>query len=170
MAQVFKTFAWIFGTFLILLSGGLIVTYVGEIITGTTRHGVASQLGLIAFLCGLVFVGMKLINAQLIERQAVKEIQEEQAILSQAKLKGGTLTISSAALDCKMRISDTKKVFERLAQTGICRVDVNDAGELYYWFPTFEPKQIDGEAPTHLLAADSVILNTQTTKSKKLFS
>lgn len=124
-----------------LLSGGLIVTYIGEIITGTTRHGVASQLGLITFLFGLIFVGLKLVQRELNERKAVKEIHEEQLILSRAKAKGGSLTMSEAALECRMRLCDTKKAFERLALTGVCRIDVTDAGELYYWFPTFEAKQ-----------------------------
>lgn len=137
IAQAFKTLAWCGGTFLILLCGGLIVTYIGEIIQGTTKHGVASQLGLITFLCGLVFVGIKLIQKQLTERRAMKEITEEQLILSYAKANGGSLTMSAVALECKMGIADTKKAFERLALTGICRIDVTDAGELYYWFPTF---------------------------------
>lgn len=133
-----KTFIWCAGTFLILLCGGLIVTYIGEIIQGTTKHGVASQLGLITFLAGLVFVGLKLIQSQLKERRALKEINEEQLLLSRAKNKGGSLTVSEAALECKLGISDTKKAFERLALTGVCRVDVNESGELFYWFPSFE--------------------------------
>jgi len=52
------------GSFLMLLPGGLIVTYIGEIITGTTRHRVPSQVGLIAFLAGLVFLGFKLVTRQ----------------------------------------------------------------------------------------------------------
>lgn len=129
---------WYGGILLILLSGGLIVTYVGELIAGETRHGVASQLGLITFLCGLVFVGYKLVSVQLNEKKAVKELTEEQTILNLAKSNAGSLTVSQTALDCRLRISDTKKAFERLSMTGVCQVDVTQQGELYYRFPTFE--------------------------------
>lgn len=149
-----KTFIWCLGTVLILFCGGLIVTYIGEIIQGTTRHGVASQLGLITFLAGLLFVGLKLIQSQLRERRALREINEEQLLLSRAKTQGGSLSISEAALECKLGISDTKKAFERLALTGVCRVDVNDAGELYYWFPSFEKSPETGGG---LLSDDATI-------------
>lgn len=123
---------------MILLSIGLIVSYVSELITNTTKHGVSTQLGLITFLCGVVYVGMKLMGVKLREMTAMREIKEEQLILSKAKAAGGSLTMSQAALECKLRIADTKKTFERLALTGICRIDVTESGELFYRFPTFE--------------------------------
>ncbi len=163
VSSAVKAFIWCGGTFLIILCGGLIVTYIGEIIQGTTKHGVASQLGLITFLAGLVFVGLKLIQSQLRERNALRQINEEQLILSRAKTKGGSLTVSDAALECKLGISDTKKAFERLALTGVCRVDVNDAGELFYWFPTFEKsKQVQSGG---LLSEDATITLPQSEKN-----
>lgn len=129
-------FLVVLGGFLIVFCGGLIVTYVSEIITGTTKHGVSSQLGLITFLAGLVFVGWKLIQGRLAERKAVKELKEEQLILTRAKAKDGSLTVSETALECRISIADTKKAFERLAITGVCRIDVTDEGELCYRFPS----------------------------------
>ncbi len=126
------------GSFLMLLPGGLIVTYIGEIIAGTTRHGVPSQLGLIVFLSGLVFLGFRMVSGQLKERRAVKELQEEQAILNRAKTKSGVLTVSEAALDCRLSILDAKQAFERLSRLSVCQVDVTELGELCYRFPSFE--------------------------------
>ncbi len=120
-------------------------------------------VGVDTFLAGLVFVGLKLIQSQLRERNALRQINEEQLILSRAKTKGGSLTVSDAALECKLGISDTKKAFERLALTGVCRVDVNDAGELFYWFPTFEKsKQIQSGG---LLSEDATITLSQSEKN-----
>ncbi|MBI5175538.1 MAG: hypothetical protein HY986_21820, partial [Candidatus Melainabacteria bacterium] len=126
------------GSFLMLLPGGLIVTYIGEIIAGTTRHGVPSQVGLIAFLTGLVYLGFRLVSGQLKERRAVKELYEEQALLNRAKSKHGVLTVSEAALDCRLSILDAKQAFERLSKLSVCQIDVTEQGELCYRFPSFE--------------------------------
>ncbi len=128
------------GSFLMLLPGGLIVTYIGEIIAGTTRHGVPSQLGLIAFLTGLVYLGFRLVAGQLKERRAVKELYEEQALLNHAKSKGGVLTVSEAALNCRLSILDAKLAFERLSRLSVCQVDVTEQGEICYRFPSFESR------------------------------
>lgn len=132
------------GVALIIFSGALIVTYIGELITGTTLHGVANQLGVITFFAGLVFVGYKMTEVQLNENKALKELKEEQIILTAAKTKGGSITVSEAALEGRINISNTKRAFERLALTGICQVDVSDEGELLYRFPSFERKQLTG--------------------------
>lgn len=130
------------GVLLMLGSIDLIITYIGEVVTHSYKYGVSEALGLIAFLIGLVFVGYKMMKVQLNDSKALRELKEEQLILNSAKGKGGSLSVSDAALDCRIRIADTKKAFERLALTGICQVDVSDAGELFYRFPTFEKKQI----------------------------
>lgn len=124
------------GSFLILICSGLIVTYISEIITGTTRHGVASQMGLIVFLIGLVFVGWKMVQSRLHEKKAWKELREEQLILNRARDYAGSLTVSQTALDCQIAIADTKRAFERLSILGVCQVDVTDEGELCYRFPS----------------------------------
>ncbi|MBP6594909.1 MAG: hypothetical protein KA255_17935 [Candidatus Obscuribacter sp.] len=127
------------GSFLMLLPGGLIVTYIGEIITGTTRHGVPSQVGLIAFLAGLVFLGFKLVTGQLKERQAVKELNEEQTLLLRARVKGGVITVAEAAVESRLSILDAKRAFEKLSALGVCHVDVTEQGELCYRFAGFLP-------------------------------
>lgn len=126
------------GSFLMLLPGGLIVTYIGEIIAGTTRHGVPSQVGLIVFLTGLVYLGFRLVSGQMKERRAVKELYEEQALLNRAKSKHGVLTVSEAALDCRLSILDAKQAFERLSKLSVCQIDVTEQGERCYRFPSFE--------------------------------
>jgi len=128
------------GSFMMLLCSGLIVTYISEIITNTTRHGVASQMGLIVFLCGLVFVGWKLVQGRLHDKKAVKELKEEQLILNRARANVGSLTVSEVALECQMSIADAKKAFERLSMLGVCQVDVTDEGELCYRFPSMMAK------------------------------
>lgn len=145
ISQFLQSTLWCVGVFLILVCGGLIVTYVGEIIAGNPKYGVAHHLGLITFLAGLVFVGVKLVQVKLKEKRALRQIKEEQLILSRAKIDGGTLTISAAALECGIGIADTKSAFERLSQTGVCQIDVNEHGELYYRFPTFLNKQIESQ-------------------------
>jgi len=143
MAKVTNTGLWCFLIFCTLLCGSLSVTYIGELFTGTTAHGVAEQLGLITFMLGIVFICGKVMQRQLHDHQALKEIEQEQLILNKAKASGGILTISEVALTCGMRISDSKATFERLSLTGVCQIDVNEKGELCYLFPTFSNKQID---------------------------
>lgn len=126
------------GSFLMLVPGGLVITYIGEIIAGTTRHGVPSQVGLIAFLIGLVFLGFKLVTGQLKERQAVKELNEEQTLLLRARGKGGIITVAEAALESRLSILDAKRAFERLSALGVCQVDVTEQGELCYRFAGFQ--------------------------------
>lgn len=129
-----------FGVFMTLFCGGLIVTYVSELIAGTGKHPIASQLGLIVFLSGICFVGIRMINSRGREQCAIKELQEEQLILNRAKANNGLLTVSQTALECRLRIADTKKAFERLAATSICQIDVTEDGELCYRFASFEKK------------------------------
>lgn len=123
--------------FIILLTGGLIVTFIGEIFAGTTKHGVADQLGLITFLAGMFFVSSFVVFSQWKEHLAQKEVRIDQAILSGAKNNGGVFSISQAALSGGFAIGETKTAFERLAATGICQVDVTVEGELCYVFPAF---------------------------------
>jgi len=145
MANFFQSTLFFGGILLILTCVGLIVTYIGEIIAGTAKYGVASHLGLITFLAGLILLSGYLMRGQLKERRALQEIKEEQAILSRAKINGGSLTISEVALECGIGISDAKRAFERLSKTGVCQVDVSSQGELYYRFPAFSTKQIESE-------------------------
>ncbi|MBP9091326.1 hypothetical protein KBI23_09870 [bacterium] len=126
------------GSFLLLVPGGLVITYIGEIIAGTTKHGVPSQVGLIAFLSGLVFLGFTLVTGQLKERQAVKELNAEQTLLLRAKDKGGVITVAEAALESRLSILDAKRAFERLSALGVCQVDVTEQGELCYRFAGFQ--------------------------------
>jgi hypothetical protein len=116
------------------------VTYVAELITGTTQHGVSSQLGLITFLSGFVVWGWYLVKGGLAENKALKELREEQLILTRAKAHSGSLTVSETALESHISIADAKKAFERLSMTGVCQVDVTDDGELCYRFPSLRPK------------------------------
>lgn len=134
-----------FGIFMLIFCCGLNVTYIAEIITGETKHGVASQLGLIFFLSGLAFVGWRMIQGRLKESRALKELKEEQLIMNRARNYSGVLFISETALDCQLSISDTKKAFERLSLLGICRVDVTDEGELCYRFPSLKTKNRNEE-------------------------
>lgn len=138
-----------FMMFITIFSTGLIVTYVGELVTGTTRHGVSSQLGLIVFLALIVYAGVQMLRSRLAERTAVKGLKDEQAILNLAKARNGMITVSETALECQMQISESKKAFERLSLTSVCRVDVTDDGEICYRFPSFEkraPETIAAEA------------------------
>lgn len=149
--QFFKDALFTGGVFLVLMAGGLIVTFTGELMVGDTRgHSVGSQLGLIVFLCGIFFVGCKMIMSKLNERKAIKELKEEQLLLNRAKAEKGVLTVSEAALECQMSILDTKKAFERLALTSVCRIDVTEEGELCYRFPSFESEVIVQKGPTAL--------------------
>ncbi len=135
-----KKFAFVAGILMMLFNGGLIVTYISELITGTTQHGVSSQLGLITFLSGFVVWGWFLFKGGLEERKALKELKEEQLILTRAKANHGSLTVSETALESQISIGDAKKAFERLSMTGVCQVDVTDDGELCYRFPSLRPK------------------------------
>ncbi len=121
----------------ILMTGGLIVTFIGEIFAGTTKHGVADQLGLITFLAGMFLVSSYVVFSRWKEHRAQKEVCIDQAILSGAKSNGGIFSISQAALSGGFAIGETKTAFERLAATGICNVDVTIEGELCYVFPAF---------------------------------
>ncbi len=91
------------GAFLLIFAGGLIVTFVSELILGQSKHP-ASDMGLIVFLCGIVFVGSKLICERLNENKAVKELRQDQLILMKARSKGSALTISEAALECRLSL------------------------------------------------------------------
>ncbi|MDZ4833229.1 MAG: hypothetical protein SGJ27_05445 [Candidatus Melainabacteria bacterium] len=135
-----KKFTFVLGIFMMLFCGGLIVTYVAEIIVGQTKHGVSSQLGLITFLAGFVVWGWKLVQGRLTENKAIKELNEEQLILTRAKANGGMLTVSQTALQSQLSIADAKKAFERLSLSGICQIDVTEEGELCYRFPSLRPK------------------------------
>ena len=151
VAHFFKDIIFSCGVLLVLISGGLVVTFTGELMAGETRgHSFGSQLGLIVFLCGFVFVGCKMIMSKLNEQKAIKELREEQVLLNRAKAQKGVLTVSEAALGCQLRISDTKKAFERLALTGVCRIDVTEEGELCYRFPSFETEISVQKGPTAL--------------------
>ncbi len=135
-----KKFTFILGIFMMLFNGGLIVTYISELIAGETQHGVSSQLGLITFLSGLVVWGWFLVQGRLRENKAIKELNEEQLILTRAKAHRGVLTVSQTALEAQLSIADAKKAFERLSLTGVCQVDVTDDGELCYRFPSLRQK------------------------------
>lgn len=134
-----------FGVFMLIFCCGLNVTYIAEIIAGETKHGVASQLGLIFFLSGLAYVGWRMIQGRLKETRALKELKEEQLIMNRARTYSGVLFIGETALDCQLSISDTKKAFERLSLLGICRVDVTEEGELCYNFPSLKTKNRNEE-------------------------
>lgn len=134
-----------FSVFLVLLCCGLNITYFGEIIEGTTKHGVASQLGLMFFLSGLAFIGWRSIQRRMKETRALQELKEEQLIMNRARTYSGVLFISETALDCQLSISGTKKAFERLSLLGVCRVDVTDDGELCYRFPSLKTKDRNEE-------------------------
>lgn len=135
-----KKFTFILGILMMLFNGGLIVTYISELIAGETKHGVSSQLGLITFLSGFVVWGWFLVQGRLRENKAIKELTEEQLILTRAKAHSGSLTVSETALESQLSIADAKKAFERLSMTGVCQVDVTDDGELCYRFPSLRPK------------------------------
>ena len=124
--------------FMILFCGGLIVTYVAEIIAHENKHPISSQIGLMFFLAGIVFVFCRNVRARMNDNQAVKELKEEQSILNRARHSKVPLTITETALDCHLRIAETKKAFERLSRTGVCQIDVTEEGELCYRFPSFE--------------------------------
>ena len=126
--------------FTIVFFTGLIVSYTSEIFTGETPHGVASQLGLIVFLFGIILVCLNYLRGQWKERKAVKEVEAERLILGHAKAGKGIITVSAASLECGLSISNAKKTLERLAMTGVCHVDVSEQGELVYCFPSFESK------------------------------
>lgn len=133
------------GVSLIIFCGGLDITYIAELIAGETQHGVSSQLGLIFFMAGLTFVGWKLVESRLRESKGMKELREEQLILSRAKSNGGALTVSETALESGISILDAKKAFERLSMSGVCQVDVTEEGELCYNFPSLRLKLEPGE-------------------------
>lgn len=135
-----KKFTFILGIFMMLFNGALIVTYISELITGTTKHGVSSQLGLITFLSGFVVWGWFLVQGRLRENKAIRELNEEQIILTRAKAHRGSITVSQTALEAQLSIADAKKAFERLSLTGVCQVDVTDDGELCYRFPSLRAR------------------------------
>jgi hypothetical protein len=138
-------FSFGFGIFLMIFCSGLIVTYVAELFTGEVRHGVGSQMGLIVFLCGLVFVGWRMVESRLKESRALKELKEEQLIMNRARTYSGLLFISETALECQLSISDTKAALERLSRLGVCQVDVTGEGELCYQFPSLRTKNRNEE-------------------------
>lgn len=140
-----QNLAYWFSIFSFLLCCGLNVTYFGEIVEGTTRHGVASQLGLMFFLSGFAYVAWRIIQSRMKENRALQELKEEQLIMNRARTYSGVLFISETALDCQLSISGTKKAFERLSLLGICRVDVTDEGELCYRFPSLRTRNRNEE-------------------------
>ncbi|MCA9802899.1 MAG: hypothetical protein KC777_13085 [Cyanobacteria bacterium HKST-UBA02] len=165
----FTKILWMIGLFFVITAGGLMVAAIGELIAGEVRHGIGTQLGLITFMAGFVFVGIKLIMVQLTERKAVNELKEEQLLLNRSRACGGAITVSAAALDCNLRISDTKKAFERLAMTGVCQVDVSEQGELYYRFPTFEGKKLEpqlGMLPDEIIDEKSETIDISSKKKQ----
>ncbi len=132
------------GVFLMLFCSALIVTYISEIITGTTLYGVASALGLIVFLAGLGWIGWMMVKSRLTEKNALRELREEQLILTRARANAGSLTVGQTALECQFKIADTKRAFERLSLLGVCQVDVTEQGELCYRFPSLIAQEQDG--------------------------
>lgn len=123
---------------MILFCGGLIVTYVAEFIAHENKHPVSTQVGLVFFLAGIVFVCCRNVKVRMNDNKAVNELNEEQAILNRARQSKVPITITETALDCHLRIAETKKAFERLSRTGVCQIDVTEEGELCYRFPSFE--------------------------------
>lgn len=134
LQQVHLALCW-FG---VIFAGGLFVTYVSEILTHENRVPISTLVGLLTFLAGIVFVCARKIGSHRHESAAYRELYEEQEILNRARQTRSPLTIVKTALDCKIRISEAKKAFERLALTGVCQIDVTEEGELCYRFPGFE--------------------------------
>ncbi|MBX9569693.1 MAG: hypothetical protein K2X77_12395 [Candidatus Obscuribacterales bacterium] len=137
-STLFQKFSFGFSLFMIIFCGGLIVTYIAELLVHENKHPVSSQVGLMFFLAGLIVVCLRIVRIHLSDSKAVRELKEEQSILNRARQRKRPLTITETALDCQMRISDTKKAFERLSLTGVCQIDVTEEGELCYIFPSFE--------------------------------
>ncbi|MCA9815797.1 MAG: hypothetical protein H6677_00095 [Candidatus Obscuribacterales bacterium] len=67
-------------------------------------------------------------------RQA-KELALEQSILYFAQQSGpGAVSIPEVSLGCGLRISQTETILNQMSARGICRIDVNQDGQLIYTF------------------------------------
>ena len=126
--------------FTVVFFTALNVSYIADIITGDSKQGVSTLLGLVVFLFGVILVCLSYLRRQSKERKALKEVEEEELILGHAKASQGLITVSAASLECGMPISHAKKCLERLAMTGVCHVDVSEQGQLLYCFPSFQSK------------------------------
>lgn len=121
----------IFNAVLLVFCIGLIVTYITELATGTSDHP-RSDPGLCVFLSGIGIICSWWLRRRWRERESVSQLYQEQSILRCLKANQSGLTIAQAAIDCKLRIADTRKALDKLTTTGVCQVDVSEEGELIY--------------------------------------
>jgi len=111
-------------------------------ICGGNMH-LSGSVAALLFFVGITVGGAVVVRAQLKNRRALKELNQEQCVLGYAKAeKGRGLTVSEISLTCSLNIGDTAAVINRLLMRGVCQVDVSDEGELIYAFSCFS-KQIE---------------------------
>lgn len=137
ITALFQKLGYGLSVFMLLFFGMMFVMDVVELVTRTNKEPISTGLGLLVFLGGMIFMLARNVFRHVGDQNAVRELKEEQSILNRARQSGAPLTITETALDCQLRIADTKKAFERLALTGVCRIDVTEEGELCYKFPSF---------------------------------
>jgi hypothetical protein len=145
-----------FNVSLILFSGFLLTTSIVEILAHENKHALSTLVGLAVFFGGLLVICSRNVWIQSNDRKAMRELREEQSILNRARQTKLALTIPETALNCQLRIADTKKAFERLSLTGVCQIDVTEEGELCYRFPSFE-----SDTRSSTLIESPIIIKTQ---------
>lgn len=70
-STLFQKFSFGFSLFMIIFCGGLIVTYIAELLVHENKHPVSSQVGLMFFLAGLIVVCLRIVRIHLSDSKAV---------------------------------------------------------------------------------------------------
>ena len=101
------------------------------------KFQIGTHIGVVVLFAGILVGCAAVFRAELSKRREIEQLNEEQLVLRMAKRHPQrSFTIPEAMLECRMNITDTAKVLKRLSMQGVCRVDVNNSGEIVYKFPS----------------------------------
>lgn len=101
----------------------------------------AGQAAAAMFFAGLVVGSFFIVRNEWSKRRALREARQEQAVLQLAKNEpNNALTISSMSLNCSISMAESIEIANRLTKRGVCTVDVSDAGDMLYCFPSLGKK------------------------------
>jgi predicted DNA-binding transcriptional regulator len=130
----------IIGTLVALFSGCCAAEVIVEMLGASVQF--SGFVAALVFFVGLIVASAAVVRAQLKERKAVKDLNQEQRILNYAKAENGRgLTVSEISLTCALTIRDTVDVINSLVTRGVCQTDVSEKGELLYAFPCFSKQK-----------------------------
>ncbi|MES2767255.1 MAG: hypothetical protein V4642_15370 [Bacteroidota bacterium] len=110
--------------------------------------GLTKIYGVVLFIVGVMswmYItqgGFKNISGNSFKKPSEKPARNpslEPAVLRAAREKFGVLTPALLAVECNITIEEASAQLEYLAARGICTIEVNSEGRVYYHFPDFLP-------------------------------